>query len=113
MIRLLLRYAPSKGEKMGREPEELETGTELLPFLVGWMKKKRVTVRGLSAKTKVSPNTINALRKQRQKAKYDTIERLAAGLNMTADDLVNVNPYPKKEADGEDRGPETGAAQLS
>lgn len=94
----------SKGGKMDTGQEALETGTEALPFLAGWMKKKRATIRSLAAKTKVSPNTINALRKQRQKAKYETIDRLAAGLGIAADDLVNVNPYPRQEANKENRG---------
>ena len=93
---------------MGTEQEDLETGHEALPYLVGWMKIKRITIRRLSSLSGVSPNTINALRKQRQQAKYDTIERLAKGIGITDDDLVNVNPYAKKEP-----GPETGAAQPS
>lgn len=93
---------------MNTGQEQVETGHETLPYLVGWMKSKRITIRRLSALSGVSPNTITTLRKQRHQAKYDTIERLAKGIGITPDELVKINPYAQTAPE-----PETGAAQPS
>lgn len=63
-------------------------------LLDDYMREKRLTERQVSIKTGVPQSTINGIRNGAM-PRADTIERLAAGLSLMINDLVD-SPYLKK-----------------
>lgn len=63
-------------------------------LLDNYMREKSLTERQVSIMTRVPQSTINGIRNGAM-PRADTIERLAAGLNLMINDLVD-SPYLKK-----------------
>lgn len=90
------------------------TGRVALPYLVTWRTKQFKTQRMLAANSGVSASAINALERGKQQANYATVGKLARGLGITPEQLVNVNPEADEQKntqteDEANEGPQTGA----
>ena len=71
---------------------EETTGRVSLPYLRRWRRKRFKTLRTLEVDSGVSRNTIINLELGRRQANYDTLGKLARGLGITPEQLVNVDP---------------------
>lgn len=76
-------------------------GKVALPYLADWRKHRQLTMRALYKASGVSPDTIFNLEHGHRLATYTTVGKLAKGLKITPQVLVQSRPEMVGETKGE------------